>query len=585
MSNIDRFRKSSPCPICGGHKDLPPGHGQRCWGFLSEDRAYAHCMREEYAGSIPQNVKDQSYPHHLIGDCRCGIRHDPTLPITSTSHIVATYDYVDAHGTLRYQTVRLSPKNFYQRRPDGKGGWINNLKGVTPVIFNLPAVLEGIAGEKTILLVEGEADALALQAHGYIATCNHGGATKWGDDQSQWLIDAVDVVCFGDNDAAGRAHLLKQIMSLTKVGILPRLARMHALPEHGDIRDWLKTHTQEDLDRLITDATPPADTTFADERAFPAIGDISYTTHELQKKILPDLVEVVPRILPEGLALMAGGAGLGKSFLCLQIALAVSSGATLLGKWPTNRGDVLCLATEDSERRIRDRMRHMWKDKAPWPNNLTIAHHPQTLDTGLIDQLKEWLETHAQVRLIVIDLFADVKPSRKPNGDWYADDRAAAKLLSDLANTRHLCVLCSHHTNRLKSDDPFESFHGGSGLLGAADTKMILQHKPEGQAEWLMKGRDIPQQTYRLQLREGTWEYIGEGSFDGLSAARQEIVTYFRQNPGLHSPVSVAKALGKPRTTTSTLMIKMCQHNVLIKTDYGVGLYRLTEDEDALKAL
>src|SRR5262249_32147431 len=51
--------------------------------------------------------------------------------------VVATYDYRDAGGVLRYQAVRYQPKSFSQRRPDGSGGWINNMEGVQ----RLPAAI------------------------------------------------------------------------------------------------------------------------------------------------------------------------------------------------------------------------------------------------------------------------------------------------------------------------------------------------------------------------------------------------------------------------------------------------------------
>src|SRR5262245_19146141 len=35
-----------------------------------------------------------------------------------------TYDYQDEDGRLLYQVVRLEPKDFRVRRPDGAGGWI-----------------------------------------------------------------------------------------------------------------------------------------------------------------------------------------------------------------------------------------------------------------------------------------------------------------------------------------------------------------------------------------------------------------------------------------------------------------------------
>lgn len=48
-----------------------------------------------------------------------GTHHAP-----AARRIVATYDYTDAHGELLFQVVRYHPKDFRQRRPDGKGGWV-----------------------------------------------------------------------------------------------------------------------------------------------------------------------------------------------------------------------------------------------------------------------------------------------------------------------------------------------------------------------------------------------------------------------------------------------------------------------------
>jgi hypothetical protein len=39
-----RFRKSQPCPICGGYDEVARGTGQRCYGFRSDDGQWAHCI-------------------------------------------------------------------------------------------------------------------------------------------------------------------------------------------------------------------------------------------------------------------------------------------------------------------------------------------------------------------------------------------------------------------------------------------------------------------------------------------------------------------------------------------------------------
>jgi len=57
------------------------------------------------------------------------------------------YDYNDGEGELKYQVVKYKVTEgdkalkFKQRRPDGKGGFIWNLKDVKRVIYNFPEVL------------------------------------------------------------------------------------------------------------------------------------------------------------------------------------------------------------------------------------------------------------------------------------------------------------------------------------------------------------------------------------------------------------------------------------------------------------
>lgn len=69
-----KFTRTRPCPICKGHKDLPPKKGVRCWGFLSRDADLAFCTREEHAGTLPQ-ADCGAFGHKLKGKCACGTRH------------------------------------------------------------------------------------------------------------------------------------------------------------------------------------------------------------------------------------------------------------------------------------------------------------------------------------------------------------------------------------------------------------------------------------------------------------------------------------------------------------------------------
>ncbi|OQA07905.1 MAG: hypothetical protein BWY65_01698 [Firmicutes bacterium ADurb.Bin373] len=78
--------------------------------------------------------------------------------------IAATYDYLNDKKKLSYQAVRLIPKSFRQRRPDGNGGWRWNMKSIQPIPYRLPELTEALENGKVVFVVEGEKDADNLRA-------------------------------------------------------------------------------------------------------------------------------------------------------------------------------------------------------------------------------------------------------------------------------------------------------------------------------------------------------------------------------------------------------------------------------------
>jgi AAA domain len=76
---------------------------------------------------------------------------------------------------------------------------------------------------------------------------------------------------------------------------------------------------------------------------------------ELRGKKFPALKYIVPEILAEGCTLIAGRPKLGKSWLMLDIGIAVAAGRYCLGENKCEQGDVLYLALEDNERRLQRR--------------------------------------------------------------------------------------------------------------------------------------------------------------------------------------------------------------------------------------
>ncbi len=168
--------------------------------------------------------------------------------------IVATYRYCDERGNLLYEAIRYFPKDFRQRRPDGKGGYVWNMKDVRRVLYRLP---ELIAADQlaTVFIVEGEKDADRLAQAGLVATCNVGGAGKWKTEYNDPLRERR-VVIIADKDDPGRKHA--QQVALSLFGIAAQ-AKVIELPGEKvkDAHDWFGAGgTVETLTELVVQATP-----------------------------------------------------------------------------------------------------------------------------------------------------------------------------------------------------------------------------------------------------------------------------------------------------------------------------------------
>jgi 5S rRNA maturation endonuclease (ribonuclease M5) len=164
--------------------------------------------------------------------------------------VLAEYDYCDADGRVLYQVQRWAPKEFRQRRPNGEGGWINNLDGVVRVPYRLPEMLA--EPNHTIFIVEGEKDADRLWEEGLTATTNAGGAgarSVW-PSLAQWF-EGRRVVILPDNDEAGRRHGEHVARTLSDIATSIKVVQLPDLDVKGDVSDWLDAgHTIRELRRL-----------------------------------------------------------------------------------------------------------------------------------------------------------------------------------------------------------------------------------------------------------------------------------------------------------------------------------------------
>ncbi len=260
-ARLQKARKTST-----GWTALCPAHADKNASLSiseSEDgtvllKCHAGCTLHQICAALGIKIKDL-FPAHLNSHKR------------DRAHIVRQYGYTDAEGKLLYEVVRFDPKDFRQRRPDGKGGWTWNLNGITRVLYRLPAVLKAKANKRAVFVAEGEKDVEALESIGLTATCNPGGAGKWQDSYTDTLAGAT-VFILPDKDTAGRKHAALVLKSLTGKA---HSVRVVELPDRNgnnvnDPADWVRAGgAREELRQVVQDApkwSPPRDKEAAIDR-------------------------------------------------------------------------------------------------------------------------------------------------------------------------------------------------------------------------------------------------------------------------------------------------------------------------------
>jgi putative DNA primase/helicase len=260
-NGVMRFTASNPCPVCGGSEHDRRGAGSRCHGYLSTDRKFIFCARQEHAGKAAHDAGSNCYRHTARGPCPCGKEHAPADPkparrkgLGQEDHV---YRYHDPDGKVRFEVVRFkNPKDFRQRRPgkDARGNPLWGLGGVEPILYKLNLI--AAADPKTpVWIVEGEKDADRLGALGELATTNPMGAGKWRDSYAE-LLRGRHVAIIPDNDDAGRDHARQVACSLHGVAASVRVVELPGVPDKGDASDFLAAGGTLDQLRELAGKTP-----------------------------------------------------------------------------------------------------------------------------------------------------------------------------------------------------------------------------------------------------------------------------------------------------------------------------------------
>lgn len=326
------------------------------------------------------------------------------------------------------------------------------------------------------------------------------------------------------------------------------------------------------------DLEPPADMRDdwgggGPEPPTPSTRRTSWTAAELMAEDFPPPRWAVPGILPQGLTLLAGSPKLGKSWLVLNVAVAVATGGKALGAVDVDEGDVLYLALEDTGRRLQDRLKMVLQATSA-PHRLTLATECPKLHEGGAERITGWLDDHPDARLVIIDTLAKVRGVPARNTDRYQADYESVTRIKAIADAYDVAVVLVHHTNKGEHADYLDAVSGTQGIAGSADGLVVLRRaRGMATAELKVTGRDVTETDYALDFNAptGTWGLLDGPASDWLqSEERRRVLEYLRGHEG-DTPKAIAAGTGLDHDVVKKLVRRMLDDDQL-DTD-GQGRY------------
>lgn len=485
-----RWSRGWPCPICDGHPYLPQGKGVRCYGFLSVDAQFAHCTREDFAGSIPHTPASNTYAHRLgPAGCLCHVTH--LVPASAAPPLAQDnrepqpvgetyYEYIDESGHTVAIHKRIDYDDGSKVMPwcDTEGNHVRGVKLETLPLFGLPA-LSGSDSSVPVFFTEGEKAASAVIAVGSVGVCCCGGSGQQEFGDAFAPLAGRTVFLLPDNDEPGAAYMRRVKLAMEAAGAEPIIVPLPGVPPKGDAVEYLGAHTAADLQALCAAALARQDAGVVtlDPARHPAhtvvhVSDFLSTPFPAPSWIVDGV------LLRGGTSLMVAKAKVGKSTEARKLLWSVLTGSewrigegSQLISRRTREGPCLYFPMEDHMALLQRQIRENVHPMAP----LYIRLPPKdgaddAPDYDPAEVLEKLIEDTGAI-LVVLDPLADFMRIADLNN--YMEVRRALMRIHRVARRTNAHILVTHHSN--KNGVGTDAIMGSAALSGAVDTMLLMQ--------------------------------------------------------------------------------------------------------------
>jgi hypothetical protein len=476
----------------------------------------------------------------------------------------------DMHKTLKHLDINLLPPKIYiLLEPDQKQKLLDNGKSFYK---NIHSTLRAMNYQGEIFCIDfkkstGHKDPSEL----HIALWKAGKTEQFKECIHQALEQAIPANDMQDETPTFAIQDARVLEALVE----RKLQALYALaPEITDMPDmeqatiklaakdiWKNDFPSREFDNLLKAAKAENI-----RKRQPQSTPISL--YDLRRKHFDPIKYIVPDILPAGLIILGGKQKIGKSWLDLNLGIAVATGGVALGHYKVEQGDVLYMALEDTDRRLQDRTGQLLAPGEEWPKNMEVVTEWPRMNEGGLEKLEAWIQARPNARLVIADPWVKIKPRLKSrHGETgYDADYEALEGVKKLADKYGICILVQFHLRKANADDPFDEVNATTGVTACADGFISLKRsRGESEATLYASGRDYKEEVnLALSFKSGMWKVLGEGQtavYYGLSQERRAVIDLLCEAITPMMPKDIATLLAVNDGTMRKLLFSMKDDN------------------------
>lgn len=206
---------------------------------------------------------------------------------------------------------------------------------------------------------------------------------------------------------------------------------------------------------------------------------------------------IVEGIIYPGIHILSGDPKIGKSWMMLDMCLAVAKGENFLGR-KTEQGQVVYMALEDTFVSLQSRMYELTDEPS---ENLTFTLLANSIDSGLEEDLRDCKKMFPDLKMVVIDTLQKIRNNIDTK---YGADYQELSILKSIADQLGIAIVLVHHNRKARDSNPNNLISGTNGIAGCADGLLVFTRNGEN-AMLHISGRGAPSLELNLKREKAKW--------------------------------------------------------------------------------